>query len=1170
MWLTALWCMAMMALPTSAASFSEPSTAKIYRIWNASYTSHVMFENTGNHTLNATTTVSSTDYSQLWLLEKVEGIENGYTLRNVQTGRYVQKVTQNETQYPTGNNPYTFLVVKNTHRTDAECYNLLHSADRQWSMHEASGQRIVRWYPTSGSEKNHPSEWKFEEVEKTQDMENHLSENQIITRGAYQIVNTQRKPGSQLFMYETGNNEAAVREQSAPSTDFSDLWLIRAKADNIYSLQNMKTGRYLQVQDKTYSTYRTDISPADFYIYRHTYAGTDAYWDIANKKENNWGCHADGQWKVVPWHPAEQGTVNASEWLMIPNTTLSDKDIKDQLARLNGSTTPVAGKYYRIVSHLYNRVLKDDYMGHNMVTETKHDGDYTQVWKVVANGAKFDLQNACTQKFIQKQSGAYSVPYTTGTNSNGGFGIIENTSDPYTLLFEMADDNGVGIHCAESQSYQPVGWYVGSDGNLWTFQEVTVNETALARSRSEYQEYVSLIGNADTFSAKLRKYFSDEACTKLNETYAQKDDAAITAEMNGDGLPGPLQAIVLKIKNNSWASYHSGTNWEQRFRIAEYKPYSDNTVWGSRVGVGYHMGNMTNPTGITAKSKNNIFVFVGRDVPQHASLEIEAIATGSATGQKTPLKKGLNIMALNDEANLYIRYIADTYDTGKRLADFPAIKIHIEGGSVNGYFDLTKNDTDETWTTLQSDGLLTAKAVNLKTKSIVFNMNSQKVKAACPVHMKGLLEIWESIVSSQEDLMGLEAKWADRCNCVLNATSVDHSYMYATTYGTYYEEGTLASVMNYDEMKQGGAIWGPAHEFGHNHQMYINMAGSTEVSNNLFSNVAVFNQGKFTSRGNGSSLSIAQQFVAGKHWAHYDIWSKTQLYYKLWLYFHAAGHDTRFYQTFFELLSSDPMSRDRNINGRDEYLKFAVKCSEAAKADLSELFEVYGFFVPCTNLLVDDYGEHYLTASQADIDEALQKIRSYGKPLGNIMFIDDHIRKSAATYEGAPAGATRENYDDEVAIGKMGDVGQWEDFKAENFKSAGASLANKYAQPDGSLKIVLRDAKAGTMGYKVYNGKGQLVYIANTHTFTIPAQVMKALNGTEPVLKAAAADGTDVLISGAGTGIAHTDKDESSGDQVSTYSLTGICMKKNVNRAEASKGLSKGIYFIDKKKVAVK
>jgi len=183
---------------------------------------------------------------------------------------------------------------------------------------------------------------------------------------------------------------------------------------------------------------------------------------------------------------------------------------------------------------------------------------------------------------------------------------------------------------------------------------------------------------------------------------------------------------------------------------------------------------------------------------------------------------------------VFVNYIGRTFNNGKYLRDYKPMNIHIEGGKVNGYFDLTKGNTNEDWQKMQSDGLVWAKAFNMKGELVVMNMPGADCKRYTPVHMKELVEIWNSIVQREDDLMGFRAAKRDKCNNVLNATAVDHGYMYATTGGTYYNYNTLGDVLNYDKMKWGnGTLWGPAHEFGHNHQQLFNTAGMTEIINSI-------------------------------------------------------------------------------------------------------------------------------------------------------------------------------------------------------------------------------------------------------------------------------------------------------------------------------------------------
>ena len=262
---------------------------------------------------------------------------------------------------------------------------------------------------------------------------------------------------------------------------------------------------------------------------------------------------------------------------------------------------------------------------------------------------------------------------------------------------------------------------------------------------------------------------------------------------------------------------------------------------------------------------------------------------------------------------MFVNYIGRTFNNGKSLKDYKPMNIHIEGGKVNGYFDLTKGNTNEDWKTMQSDGLVWAKAFNMKGELIVMNMPGDDCKRYTPVHMKELVEIWNSIVQREDDLMGFRAAKRDKCNNVLNATAVDHGYMYATTGGTYYNYNTLGDVLNYDKMKWGnGTLWGPAHEFGHNHQQLFNTAGMTEISVNMYSNMVMFTSGRVTSRSElcnytdvdgqehrgvceSAVSTYADRLLIRRSWFEYGTWGTTQMYYKLYLMFHASGLDDQFW-----------------------------------------------------------------------------------------------------------------------------------------------------------------------------------------------------------------------------------------------------------------------------------
>lgn len=176
-------------------------------------------------------------------------------------------------------------------------------------------------------------------------------------------------------------------------------------------------------------------------------------------------------------------------------------------------------------------------------------------------------------------------------------------------------------------------------------------------------------------------------------------------------------------------------------------------------------------------------------------------------------------------------------------------------------------------------------------------------------------------------------------------------YMSAGWNAANYNNSTFAELMG---MPTSGGLWGPVHEIGHQFQDVFNIRGATEVTNNVFSNAATWYQGISTSRYNGGNLTTTlDNFNSGLPFVDYNIWSMTQLFYKLWLYYHLAGNNTQFYPRFFEMLRVDPLNaKGATATGTESMLKIYEKMCDAAGEDLTEFFRAHGFFV-----LLDNYAK---------------------------------------------------------------------------------------------------------------------------------------------------------------------------------------------------------------------
>ena len=1023
-------------------------------------------------------------------------------------------------------------------------------------------------------------------------------ENQKLKPGVYYIVNDKRQKGTDLHVFVDGKGTLHGQHYSSPSTDFSDLFLLHAK-DGRYTIQSLKNAKYVQSVGQNNEVYKTANDAYKFrIIYQTESSGTGkSYFNIYNSNAEEWCWHIDAQKDIVRWKPLMDNGIRAvgpSEFRFDPVTTLTNEQVLARLAQLTKVVDPTKDltKYYQIVSDTYGRAMREDFIVGELSTSGFNSSDYSYYWKLerLANG-RYVFQNAVTGKYIVPQNGQTSRSYTTAEGKGTGFDLQRNTDDPYVLAFEMVDANNVGIHCAESQGYHPVGWYTHNEANKWVFKEVTLDPAKLKEQQEAYKTRVDLTKNVDVYAEKVAKYFTNSAATEVTAATKAMTDEALKAQMTTEGVPQGLQEVVLKIKNQSWTVYPSGRNWEKLFRIADYKVYSENNygAWARSMGIGYDYGSMTNPTGVTARDGEDLFVFLGDDIPQDATVQIELVPLGTrSAGKYYNLKKGLNIILNQGENNVFVNYIGRTFNNNKSLKDYKPMNIHIEGGKVNGYFDLTKGNTNEDWKTMQSDGLVWAKAFNMKGELIVMNMPGDDCKRYTPVHMKELVEIWNSIVQREDDLMGFRAAKRDKCNNVLNATAVDHGYMYATTGGTYYNYNTLGDVLNYDKVKWGnGTLWGPAHEFGHNHQQLFNTAGMTEISVNMYSNMVMFTSGRVTSRSElcnytdvdgqehrgvceSAVSTYADRFANKKKWFEYGTWGTTQMYYKLYLMFHATGLDDQFWHKCLDYLRTHRLEGQgtANCQGQNDYLLFAKACSYAAKQDLSSFFEAWGHFYDVNGSVIGDYSNTTMYTTRAQWMEAKKFMKQFTKevPANNMIFIDDHIRRTPATFPGAAPGTMREDFNGAVRVGTMGDFGSWDQFKKDSLGQGWADV-KEMKTVNGRRTYTMEAKNSHVVGFKIYDSKGNLIYFANTKTFTIPKKVMEAA-GNNIQVKVCGSDGSEVDPGKEPTGI-KTFTSPSNGGKVDVYSIYGALLRSKVNPETALEGLPNGIYIVGGKKVVV-
>ena len=413
------------------------------------------------------------------------------------------------------------------------------------------------------------------------------------------------------------------------------------------------------------------------------------------------------------------------------------------------------------------------------------------------------------------------------------------------------------------------------------------------------------------------------------------------------------------------------------------------------------------------------------------------------------------------------------------------------------------------------------------------------------VNIAQWLERWDRIMMSERLVMGLLSEqeiaeanaryhaWDATKHDILTYTGRDGSENFGSDYANYYRMHGLAITLstgymsggwtssnyNYSTLpdiigkmtvenssSSGGVMWGPGHEIGHQHQSLLNMRGLTEVSNNMFSNVAVWYDGRGTSRtaeGQGDLTSVLQVYnTEGHDFFTNNIWAQTQMYYKLWLYYHLVGHNTKFVPRLFEMLRRDPMVIQYDQRGTTSLLHFYKKVCDAAGEDLTEFFRAYGFFEVMDKRFVGDYSNAEYTQTQADIDAAIASVKDKGyRENREILFINDCT--TGDTYVKHDGTTARRLWDGTT----YSDLGSYLAYQDESRSPVSGTY--DLTVTDGMAQL---SGATGGVGFFIYDAGGNLLAFSSDYSFPVSDAAVSAIAKGTAVVTVVTADGTQAEV----------------------------------------------------------
>ena len=786
--------------------------------------------------------------------------------------------------------------------------------------------------------------------------------------------------------------------------------------------------------------------------------------------------------------------------------------------------------------------------------------DYSQLWyaeSATDNSGRFALRNLSNGLYLRsskKQSG----PWTLVTKTDDNCYLYSVKVGEYFVINSTNDTKGYNCMHFDTGQGRVVCWsYDNANKSKWGLTTVNIPQADLEANWKNIEELGSVSNNVGVYQNALNALFVDKACTVLKNP---NEDFANNAEFKK--LSSELQQMVLKIQKQNWTENNANAakpKWDhsyaQKFRVQLYEPYSDPVESAKALKINHH-SNLNNPTGIYANGHQVLYVMVEGAIKDGASLYLSSVVGHNLPDgdcrKGTQLHEGLNIVTFWSDGNaVHINYVVETFKNGAmtqhKLSQYEPLKIHIEGGHINGYFNvvgdaLYQADTNADWQYYEDRANLEDIILLGKYQTIQFYLNdtngSHGLRYYFPeADVNAVMAEWDRIMMSERLNMGLlSQKEIDEANAKYptlddpsrgiyvniageeNGFYKDYSdayrlhglsfgttngYMYGSNEYSGYNVNTFGDIIG-NITKAAGPTWGPAHEIGHQHQRLLNMNGLTEVSNNIFSNIAVWYNGRSTSRINvdgGDLMSILNVFnQENTDFFTNDRWALTQMNYKMWLYYHLAGHNNKFYPRLFEILRNDPMQISATQDGATSLLHLYKKCCLAAGEDLTDFFRAYGVFRPMDNRFVDDYTKSHYTMTQAQIDAAIKEVKSWNLPENHVLML---INDATADKTYGHDGKTQR----ELWSGVCSDLGSYIDF----YVGKESKLTVPYVCHMEGNSVHMSGGKGG-VGFLIYDRNGELLGFSDHYKFPVSARAQMALAKGNAKLYVANGDNSRVEV----------------------------------------------------------
>lgn len=1115
-------------------------------------------------------TLNESDSHQLWIAERAS---TGYRLRDLTRGTYMTSPlavsgawTTSFTTTPDAST-MAFIFPDEASNTSIQAVGYTpgtHSVQAGFGhANGSSGTNMVCWGPDAAS-----SRWSIEQVNvsaaEIADYKKNWFPIEFLPNKVYQVINSVR--GHAMSAASGRGNVNCV---APDASDPDQHWLAEPNADGTgYYLRNIQTGAYLNAPLRTgaywtASDYRLpessllEVTPLSDFGDLFTF-----HPQSANPNSQNYA-HEDDYSRLYSWGKSH----NQSKWTINLIETYDDAAIASARATWTVPLSEIEpNRVYHITNVNYGKAITINGSNRAICQNADAESD-DQLWVTEQADGGYILRNYKTGGALTS-SMATSQQWTLSNSSTPDpaktIMQIDITADGFIFepvsVKEFTDSRKTYGYAHEAGDGTLVCWESGSRPSHWTFTLMDeITEADIESKRAGWDFTIR-----DGIQGPLDELFLDKACTELRPEFAAMSYEAIQETDQFLALPVLLQEMVLKVHSDDWSEVdpvNPSNEWDsehaRKFRVQLYEPFSNCDATTGMTHIQAYT-NFNNPTGILADNGTTLYVMVEKGAKPGSTLYLsertytDNVDRHNVVTEGFELHEGLNIVPCNRDCSLMTIYYNVSTNSGRqrlrKLSDYDDIKIHIEGGSLNGHFNsvgdaLYTPDTNEDWFYYRDRARYQRFPLISKYCILYFDFLNVTADGSTWSGLKNLMtrdeynrghfdlnktmDAWDEMFMAEMLVMGLLSDdvilaekeagrdwydpnaddpiapddYAEYFNNRLMGISIPSGFMSATWYRTTYHVNTLRSVvMEFPTMD----LWGPAHEFGHLNQGPMKIAGTSEESNNVFSNVALFYRGSNTSRAELPSVH-RNNFNKGYNFHQHGTWGTTRMWFQLWLYYHAAGNNKHFYPRLYELLRENPLRKNstEHLNAKDDLLHFAKMACIAAGEDLTDFFDSWGFLQPQDGYYIGDYTSYTSYLSEEEIEEWRAEIARMAEENGwkrntAIIFIDDRVGETSK-----PGYA---DFCQPRNAGKMGGL--------KDFINGTGNVEGQYQFTLSGTTVTVSGATGGA-GFIIYDEDGRLIGFGNDSPFEVSAEAAQKIASGQATFSVVTTDNQEIPVADA-------------------------------------------------------